>query len=142
MAEALTLKIITPERIVLEQQVDEVSARAIDGDLTILPNHEPLITALGIDVLRFRFDKEEHSAAIIGGLLEVGENVVTVLSDTAELDTEIDVARAHEAKEKAAAQKLQRTEGVQTILTEMAMSRAIARLRAAELSRRRKGRHQ
>jgi F-type H+-transporting ATPase subunit epsilon len=142
MAEALTLKIITPERIVLEQQVDEVSARAIDGDLTILPNHEPLITALGIDVLRFRFDKEEHSAAIIGGLLEVGENVVTVLSDTAELDTEIDVARAHEAKEKAAAQKLQRAEGVDTILTEMAMSRAIARLRAAELSRRRKGRHQ
>lgn len=149
MAASIQLKIITPERIVLDTEVDEVSATAIDGQLTILGMHEPLITALSIDVLRYRFGKEEHSAAITGGLLEVGEDpekplerrIVTVLSDIAELDTEIDVARAEEARQKAEAEKMQKTEGLDVKITEMAMSKAIARLRAAELGRRRTSRH-
>lgn len=140
MAGALSLKIITPERVVLEQQVDEVSAKAIDGELAILPNHEPLITALAIDVLRFKSGGTEHTAAVIGGLMEVGENEVTVLSDVAELDTEIDEARAKEAKAKAEADKTQKTDKLDVYLSEMALSKAMARLKAAELSRRRRNR--
>jgi F-type H+-transporting ATPase subunit epsilon len=142
MPGTLNLKIITPERVVLEQKVDEVSARAIDGELSILPNHQPLITALAVDVLRFKSDGVEHIAAVIGGLLEVGENQVTVLSDVAELDTEIDEARAHDAKAKAEAEKTQKTDKLDIYLSEMAMSRAIARLKAAELSRQRRRRNQ
>jgi F-type H+-transporting ATPase subunit epsilon len=138
----LNLKIITPERVVLEKKVDEVSARAIDGELSILPNHQPLITALAIDVLRFKTDGVEEVAAVIGGLMEVGENQVTVLSDVAELDTEIDEARAINAKAMAEAEKTQKTDKMDVYLSEMAMSRAIARLKAAEMSKSRRRRHQ
>ena len=138
----LNLKIITPERVVFEQKVEEVSARAIDGELSILPNHQPLITALAVDVLRFKTDGVEHIAAVIGGLMEVGENQVTVLSDVADLDTEIDEARAHDAMAKAEAEKTQKTDKLDIYLSEMAMSRAIARLKAAEMSRQRRRRNQ
>ncbi|HEY9679776.1 MAG TPA: ATP synthase F1 subunit epsilon [Drouetiella sp.] len=141
MPGTLNLKIITPERIVLDKQVTEVSAKAIDGELAILPNHQPLITALAVDVLRFKSADGEEHAAVIGGLMEVGENNVTVLSDVAELDTEIDEARAHEAKAKAEAEKTTKTDKLDVYLSEMAMSKAVARLKAAELSKARRRRH-
>jgi len=134
----LLLKIITPERIVLEKSVDEVTAKAIDGEFAVLPNHEPLVSALGIDVLRYKENGQESFASIIGGLLEVANNEVTVLTDAAELDTEIDLARAHQAKERAEAEKIQKTDKLDVQLSEMALSRAIARLRAAELANRRR----
>jgi F-type H+-transporting ATPase subunit epsilon len=140
MAGTLTLKIITPDRIVLDTQVDQVTATAIDGQLSILPRHEPLITALAIDVLHYKVGGHEETAAVLGGLLEVGENVVTVLSDTADLGIEIDVAQANEAKSKAEAEKLQKTDKLEVYLGEMALSKAMARLKAAELTQRRRSR--
>lgn len=140
MAGALNLKIITPDRITLDTQVDGVLATAVDGELYILPNHEPLVTALSIDMLRYRIGKEEEIAAVMGGILEVRNNEVTVLTDAAELDTEIDVARANMAKEKAEAEKTQKTDKLDVYVAEMAISRAIARLKAVEYrQRRRKG---
>jgi F-type H+-transporting ATPase subunit epsilon len=138
MAAGLTLKIITPERIVLEQAVEEVTATAIDGEFSVLPKHEPLVSALAIDVLRYKTDGHEYFASVIGGMLEVANDVVTVLSDMAELDTEIDVARAHQAKDRAQAEKIQRTDKLDVQLREMALSRAMTRLKAAELRQRRK----
>ncbi len=138
----LLLKIITPERVVLEKTVDEVTAKAVDGEFAVLPHHEPLISALGIDVLRYKADGQESFVSIIGGLLEVNsDNEVVVLSDAAELDTEIDVARAHQSKERAEAEKMQKTDKLDVQLSEMALSRAVARLRAAELSNRRRTKH-
>lgn len=139
MAGALNLKIITPERVVLDEHVEEVSATAIDGEFAVLPNHEPMITALAVNILRYKTGGVEHSAAVMGGLLEVGENKVTVLSDLAELDTEIDAARANEAKSRAEAEKTQKTDKLDVYYAEMALSKAMARLRAAELGKRRRG---
>lgn len=132
MAQALTLKIITPERIVLEKEVEQVTATAIDGELSVLPGHQPLITSLAIDLLRYKAGKEEDFAAIMGGVLEVKNNEVTVLSDAAELDTEIDAARAKAARERAEAEKIQKTDKLDAYITEMAISRAIARLKVIE----------
>jgi F-type H+-transporting ATPase subunit epsilon len=137
MAGILHLQIITPERIVFDKEVDQVTATAIDGELTILPDHEPIITALDIDIIRFKNQGAESAAAVIGGLLDVTANRVTVLSDAAELDIEIDEARAHQAKERAEAEKIQRTDKLDVYVTEMAIARAVARLKAAELSKRR-----
>ncbi len=134
----LNLQIITPERVVLDQEVEQVSACALDGELTILPEHEPITTALAVDVLRYRSKGEDLGAAVIGGLLEVTGNRVRVLSDVAELDAEIDEARAHQAKERAEAEKTQRTDKLDVYVSEMAISRAIARLKAVELIKRRK----
>lgn len=138
MADKLTLRIITPERIVLEQEVDKVVARCIDGEMAILPNHEPLLTALAIDVVRYDFGKEDHTAAVMGGVMEVSNNEVTILSDLAELDTEIDEARAHQAKARNEAEKTQKVDKLDVYISEMALSRSIARLKAVEFSRRRR----
>jgi len=134
------LKILTPERLVLEQQVDEVAACAIDGEFAVLPNHIPLVTALAFDILRYKAGGSEYIASVLGGILEVSNNTVTVLSDSAELATEIDEARARQAKERAEAEKTQRTDKLDIYVAEMAFSRAMARLKAADLSRRRHGR--
>ncbi len=138
MAGTLKLQIITPDRVVLDQEVEQVSACAIDGELTILPEHEPLTTALAIDVVRFKTKGYESAAAVIGGLLEITGDRVRVLSDSAELDVEIDEARAHQAKERAEAEKTQRADKLDVYISEMAIARAVARLKAAELIKRRK----
>lgn len=132
------LKIITPERVVVDTEAEKLTATALDGQLTILPNHEPLVTALGIDVLTFTVNGEEDSAAVIGGILEVDTKEVHILSNRAELDTEIDEARANHAKARAEAEKIQKKDKLDTYLTEMALSRAIARLKAVEFAKRRK----
>lgn len=140
MPGTLQLQIITPDKIVLDTPVDRVTATAIDGELSILPNHEPLITALAIDVLKYTVGSQEEIVAVLGGLLEVGENKITVLSDTADLGHDINEAQAKEDKEKAEADKTQKTDKLDAYMTEMALSKAMARLRAAELTRRRRGR--
>lgn len=140
MPATLTLRIVTPERVVLEQEVDQVTATSVEGQLSILPEHEPLVTALAIDILQYKHGKEEDIAAVMGGILEVKNNQVTVLSDAAELDTEIEAERARVAKEKAEAEKLQKTDKLDVYVAEMALSRAIARLKATDLRNIRKGR--
>jgi F-type H+-transporting ATPase subunit epsilon len=110
-------------------------AVANDGELTILPGHEPLVTSLAIDVLRYRVGAEEHIAAVLGGILEVGQKETVVLSDVAELDHEIDLARATQAKEKAEAAKTQKAENIDVYATEIALSKAMARMKAAELGK-------
>ena len=142
MTGTMNLKIITPERIVLDRPVDRLIAKGTDGEFEILPNHEPLVATLAIDVLRFYTGNEEDSAAVIGGVLEVSDNQVTVLSDVAELDAEIDISRATQAKEKAEAEKTQRAQNIDVYVTEMAMSKALARIRAADIrQRKRRGPH-
>lgn len=140
MANKLTLKVLTPERIVLDQEVDEVVARAIDGELAVLPDHEPLLTALAIDILRYKVGRDEMTAAIMGGVMEVNNNEITILSDLAELDVEVDEAKAHQDKDKAEAERTQKVDKLDVYLTEMAISRSIARLKAAEFSKRRRSR--
>lgn len=132
----MNLKILTPERIVLDREVEQVTATAIDGELTILKHHEPLITALAIGILHYTADDTEEAAAVIGGLMEVGENQVVVLSDTAELGREIDEARAKAAKERAEAEQTQKTDKLDLYFTEIALLRAMARLKAVQFSRR------
>jgi F-type H+-transporting ATPase subunit epsilon len=138
MASTINLKIITPERIVYDQPVEQVTAVSKDGELTILPGHQPLVTTLAIDIMKFKVKGEEEIAAIIGGIMEVGLTEVTVMSDVAEMDVEIDEARAKQAKERAEAEKTQRTDKMDVYVSELALSRAMARLKAAELGKLRK----
>lgn len=140
MTATLNLKIITPERVVLEAPVKQVTARALDGELTILPNHEPLVTALAIDILEYKGGEgADETVTVLGGVMEVQDNNVTIVSNVAELGTEIDEARAKQAKDKLEAEKTQKTDKLDLYLTEMALSKAMTRLRAVEMVKRRKG---
>lgn len=140
MVSSLNLKIITPDRVVFDDAVDQVVVNAVDGELCVLPDHEPLMTALAIDVLRFKHNKEDGTAAVMGGIMEVQNNEVTVMSDLAELDIEIDAARAKEEMERLEAEKTQKIDKLDVYLSEMSIAKRLARIRAAELSRIRRGR--
>src|SRR3954451_8090205 len=100
----LTLEIITPERVVFEEDgVDSVTLPGVEGQLTVLPRHAPLMTALQPGPLYFRKAGSEIDVALSGGFLEVRDDRVTILADTAERSDEIDAERAQEARDRAAA---------------------------------------
>jgi F-type H+-transporting ATPase subunit epsilon len=136
----LKLQIITPERVLYEEEgVASVTLTGVAGEMTILPSHAPLMTELRPGPLVFRSGNEEFDVALSGGFLEVRDDKVVVLADTAERSDEIDLARAEEARQRAQAQLTAR-QGEMDIATVMAaLERAQARVRVAERRRRRGG---
>jgi F-type H+-transporting ATPase subunit epsilon len=136
----LTLQIVTPERVVFhEEDVESVTLPGAEGELTLLPQHAPLMTALRPGPLTFRRSGTETDVALSGGFLEIRDDKVTVLADTAERSEEIDAARAEEARERAAARVATR-EGEMDIARAMAsLERAQARLRVVQRRQRRGG---
>ncbi len=95
------LEVVSPERVVLEDDADIVIVRGAEGDLGILHGHEPLITPLDIGELVYRRDGQEEVLAIAGGFLEVRPDKVVVLADAAERAEDIDRAKAEEARRRA-----------------------------------------
>ncbi|PWB68728.1 MAG: ATP synthase F1 subunit epsilon [Holophagae bacterium] len=102
-ADRLHLKVVTPVRVVVEAEADEVTLPGALGTLGILPGHAPLLVTLGIGELSYRTATREHYLAIQYGFAEVAADVVTVLPDVAELPAEIDVEAAREEKRAAEA---------------------------------------
>src|SRR5262245_38656057 len=99
MADKLNLEVITPERLVLREQVDEVVAPGLGGELGILPDHTPLISQLKTGVLSYRQGNENRRIHVSGGFVEVGYDHVSVLSIVACKTVEIDVERGAYTKE-------------------------------------------
>jgi F-type H+-transporting ATPase subunit epsilon len=97
----LRLDIVTPERRLFAAEVDLVLAPGPEGQLGILPNHAPLITALAEGPLVVRRGEEELTFAIHGGYMQVLPDQVIVLADVAERAEEIDVERAETARRRA-----------------------------------------
>jgi F-type H+-transporting ATPase subunit epsilon len=133
----LKLDIVTIERRVFSGDVDMVIAPGVEGEFGILPSHAPLISALQEGELRVKSGAETQIFAIGGGYLEVLENTVTVLADTAENAAEIDIARAEAARERAE-QLLKHgpTDAVDRSLIEGALRRSKVRLKVARKRRR------
>lgn len=94
-------EIVTQDRALFEGPVDMVIAPGSEGELGILPNHAPLLTTLGVGVLRARYRGDETVFTIAGGILEVRPDLVTVLADVGERIDEIDTDRAEAAKARA-----------------------------------------
>lgn len=98
----MKFKIVTPERVVYEDEIDSVSLPTEMGEITVLPHHIPLVANLKPGELIVRKGGEVHPLAVSGGFVEVrDENEVIVLADTAERVQELDEKRADEAKKKA-----------------------------------------
>ncbi len=107
----LKLKIVTPERLVLEEDVYSVTLPAEGGEITVLPDHIPYIGSLRSGEIFFRRDAhtEPESLATSGGFVELHGNVLSVLADTAERAEEIDIERAEEGRRKAEELKADRS---------------------------------
>lgn len=132
MAGTFALQIVSPEGNVLKEDVEFVVLPGGAGELGILPNHAPLIAGLDIGVLRYNLNNAVKRVAIAGGFVEVADNTVTVLADTAELAEDIDVSRAQAAKERAMRRLSDGSAEIDIRRAELALRRAIARLNAAE----------
>jgi F-type H+-transporting ATPase subunit epsilon len=98
----LKLKIVTPEKILFEEKVSQVSISTVMGEITILPNHIPLVSQLASGEIIVKTDKgEEDLMAISGGFVEILPDQVVILADTAERAEDIDEERAEAARQKA-----------------------------------------
>ncbi len=97
----LTLEIVTPDRALVNEQVDEVQLPGSEGYFGVLPGHTPLLASLHVGELWYRVGQEKHYLAIAFGFVEVLPDRVTVLAQIAEKAQDIDVARAEAAKKRA-----------------------------------------
>ncbi len=136
----LHVEVVTAEREIYNGEADMVVARGTEGVLGILPRHAALLTTLAIGEMRIKLGDAEEPLFVAGGFLEVRDNVVTVLADTAEHAEEIDEARAEEARRRAQERLEQATSDVERADMLGALERAINRIKVAELARRRGGR--
>jgi F-type H+-transporting ATPase subunit epsilon len=101
MADTFQLEIVTPEKKVVDTSAEEVQIPGKDGYLGVLPGHAPLITELGVGEISFRDGATEQRLAVAWGFAEVLPGKVTILAESAERPSEIDVVRAREAKKRA-----------------------------------------
>jgi F-type H+-transporting ATPase subunit epsilon len=101
MADQLTLSIVTPEKLVVNDEVDQVNVPGSEGDLGILYDHAPIITNLRPGPLSYEKGGEATQLVVSGGYLEVTDNRVIILAETAEFLHEVDKTRAEAAKAKA-----------------------------------------
>jgi len=136
----LHVEIVTAERELYNGEANLVSAPGSEGRLGILPRHAALLTTLAPGELRIELDGAEEPLFVSGGFLEVSDDNVTVLADTAEHAEEIDEARAEEARRRAQERLEQATSDVERAEMLGALERAINRIKVAELARRRGGR--
>jgi F-type H+-transporting ATPase subunit epsilon len=97
----LTLEVVTPERSLVNENVDEVQLPGSEGYFGVLPGHTPLLATLQVGELWYRIGQEKHFLAIAFGFVEVLPERVTVLAQLAERPQDIDVNRAEAAKKRA-----------------------------------------
>ena len=104
MATAFQLRIVTPSRQLLDEEVREVTGPGTLGEFGVLPDHITFLTSLEIGALSFRSDRGVQRLAVRGGFAEVANNVMTVLADDAVFSEDIDAAAARSDLQAAEAQ--------------------------------------
>ena len=136
----IQLEIVTPERLVYQDEVESVNVPGVEGELGILPHHAPLVSTLGYGELRIRKGGAEESFAIVGGFVQVRPDKVVVMAETADMASEIDVEKAQEARREAErALESGYSEGADLSLARAQLQQALLRIRLAE-RRHREGR--
>ncbi|WAM30547.1 ATP synthase F1 subunit epsilon [Caldicellulosiruptor naganoensis] len=129
------LEVLQPERVFFKDRVEMIVVRAIDGEVGVMAGHEPIVTPIGIGKLRIKKDGKWLEAAIAGGILEVNQNKVVILTDAVEWPEEIDRQRALAAKERAERKLQQKLPPDEFERYQAALYRALNRLRMVEEKR-------
>jgi F-type H+-transporting ATPase subunit epsilon len=134
MGQQIRLEVVTPSGAKVNEDVDIVNAPGYGGDFGVLANHAPFLSTIKIGTLTYENGKKRESLMISGGFCEVSNNKITFLVESAEVGSEIDVERAMRAKERAEkrlAQAAQQTDNFNRRRAEIALQRALARLKVA-----------
>ncbi len=131
----INFKIATPEKVVYEDEINQVSIPTTSGEVTILPNHIPLVSVLQAGELKITDKNGEHVLAVAGGFLEVRENnEIVILADNAERAEEIDLERAEEARARAEKEieEFKSTENVDFAKLQAVIDREMNRIRVGK----------
>ncbi len=132
LPDSIELEVVTPERMLVREQVTEVQLPGKDGYMGILPGHAPLLSQLGIGYLSYMAGGRKRYLSVHGGFVEVLPDHVRVLAELAEKAEEIDVERARRAMQRAQEQMMNPALGVDPGAALEAMARAQARLTVTE----------
>lgn len=131
----MKLKIVTPEKSIYENEIFQVTIPTMDGEITVLSHHIPLVSVLKAGELKFKDKDGEHEMAVSGGFLEVkGNNEIIILADHAERADNIDIARAEEARKRAEEQmkNIKNVQDVDFAKLQAVIDRELNRLRVAK----------
>jgi F-type H+-transporting ATPase subunit epsilon len=129
------LEVVTAERELYSGDVDQLIAPSRQGQVTILPNHAPLLSQLEAGLLEYRVNGEDQALAVTGGFMEVMGNRTVILADSAERAEEIDEARAQAAFDKAEERMASRDTDVDFERAVRQLARARTRLTVARRRR-------
>ena len=132
---SLQLNIVSAERSLVDERVDEVEIPGADGYFGVLPGHTPLLALLGLGELWYRQGSEKHFLLIAFGFAEVQPDRVTILAQVAEKPDEIDVARAEAAKRRAEERLKQPVADMDFERARIAMLRSLIRLQVSTRAR-------
>jgi len=138
LPEKIELEVVTPQRLVLHEDVKSLELPAKDGYIGILPGHAPLISELGIGMLTYRTNGQAHFLTVMNGYVEVLPDRVIVLAEISERSAEIDVERCRAAEQRAEdlLGKAASSPDIDWERAELALERALARLQVASKGRR------
>ena len=128
----LTVSVVTPDGPVLEDSFEMVSCKAESGELGVLPGHIPLVAPLSISAVRLKRENHVEQLAVNGGFMEVRPDKVTILAQSAEKPTDINIQRAKEAKERAERRLQSKQDSIDFQRAELALKRAMNRLNVSQ----------
>ena len=131
----LLLEIVTPDKSLVREDVDEVQLPGSEGYFGVLPGHTPLLSTLKVGELWYRIGVEKHYLAIALGFVEVLPDRVTVLAQMAERPQDIDIERAQAAKRRAEERLSKAVPDMDFERARIAMMKSLIRLQVASRSR-------
>jgi F-type H+-transporting ATPase subunit epsilon len=129
LAKPFNLVILTPEREFYNGTAESLTVESIDGQLSVLADHIPLVIALGVGTLRIKNGDEVLEAFHSEGFMEVRSDATIVLSQACEWPQEIDMRRAEEARARAESRLEQRKNAVSVERSKIALARALTRIK-------------
>lgn len=133
MEKSLQLDVVTPDKVVLSEQVDYVSAPGVEGEFGVLPGHIPMLAALTVGCLGYVVNGKKHCAFIGGGFAEISNNKLTILAESSELAESIDAARAELAKRRAEQRLKDQVDNTNFDRAQLALRKAIIRLEISSI---------
>ena len=130
----LRLEVVTPETIVVNEDVEMVLCPGTEGEFGVLPNHASLLSALKLGELTYRIPGKDCHLFISGGFVDVNNNICSVLAESAEKAENIDQARAEAARKRAEERLASKRAEIDEVRAEAALKRAMMRLNVARRS--------
>jgi F-type H+-transporting ATPase subunit epsilon len=131
----IQLEIVTPDRALVREEVEEIQVPGAEGYLGVLPGHTPLLATLKVGELWYRIGQEKHFLAIAGGFVEILPDRVTILAQIAERAQDIDLARAEAARKRAEARFAQPPPDFDFERARVALMKSLVRLQVAARAR-------